>query len=161
MRLNEIFNEDTVTPAGVENLEKVLDKNFYQPDAAVKTDKPVLDMEFSKNPSSHFIQRFNQRSDIGKFSLVDVGRLLAQAKTDPSLGFKDELDALSKENYPMDDVILQAKGPNPLTIPVIIKPNPAATKMTDGRPVAADRAGNKIPKNQIIPKTVYRKGIDD
>ncbi len=160
MRLFELF-DGPATPANIEKLEKALDTKFYQPMDKVKTNQPVLDLDIDSRPTSHFIQRYTERAKKAEFGLADIAALLARAKTGAIPGYKDELDDLSRENYPMDDLVIQGQGPNPLTIPVIVKPNPEAKKMQDGNPVAADRTGKKVPKNRIIPKTVYRKGIDD
>lgn len=160
MRLFELF-DGPATPANIDKLEKTLDDKIYQPAEKVKKNEPVLDVDISKSPSSHFIQRYTERAKKADFGLLDIMRLLADAKTGKLPGYKDELDNLSRENYPLDSIKIQGGGENPLTIPVIIKPNPAAAKMQDGNPVAATRAGQKVPKNLIIPKTVYRQGIDD
>lgn len=161
MRLNEIFQEATLTPQGVDSLEKVLDKNYYQPAPAVAAEEPVLDMEISKSPTSHFIQRFNQRSEVAGFDLSDVARLLAKAKTDPALGYTDELNAASKEENVDKEIVIRASGKNPLTIPVMITPNPEVVKSQDNRAVGVTASGQKVPKNQIIPKTVWKQGIND
>jgi len=160
MRLFEIF-DGPATPANIDKLEKTLDRNFYQPEDKVKANQPVLDVDIDSSPRNHFIQRYGERARKANFGLADIAALLASAKTGKLPGYKDELDDLSRENYPMDNVVIQGKGENPLTIPVIVKPNPAAAKMQDGNPVAADRQGKKVPKNRIIPKTVYRQGIMD
>ena len=156
MRLFEIF-EDTASPANVKVVADTLDARAYQPADKVAKNAPVLDIEIPT--SGHFIQRYNQRSDIAKFSLKDVFNLLYRAKTDPSLGFAKELDALAREDDPEDDVVV--KGSDNLTIPLIVKPNPEAVKTTPNNPVAMGRRGNKVPRNQAIVKTIYRKGVND
>lgn len=160
MRLFEIF-DGPATPANIDKLEKTLDDKVYQPANKVQRREPVLDLEINSSPSSHFIQRYSERAKKADFGLMDIMRLLAGAKTGAIPGYKDELDDLSRENYPLDDIVIKGTGPNPLTIPAIVKPNPAAKNMQDGNPVASTRNGEKVPKNVIIPKTVYRKGIDD
>lgn len=160
MRLFELFDAPA-TPGNIGALEKALDDNYYQPADKVKKNQPVLDVEIHDGPNSHFVQRYNQRAKKADFGLKDIAKLLAAAKTGAIPGYKDELDALSREDHPHDSVVIQDKGANPLTIPVIVEPNPEAAKSTDGNPVAVSRNGRKIPKNQLIPKTVYRKGIED
>lgn len=160
MRLFELF-DGPATPANIDKLEKTLDDKIYQPAEKVKRNQPVLDVDISKKPSNHFIQRYNERARKADFGLFDIMKLLADAKTGKLPGYKDELENLSRENYPLDSVMIQDTGENPLTIPVIVKPNPEATKMEPGNPVALSRGGKKIPKNIVVPKTVYRKGIDD
>lgn len=158
MRLFEIF-EDVANPVQVKQVADLLDKKFYQPADEIKKNRPVLDVEIPTSAANHFIQRYNERSDVAKFSLRDVYQLLARAKKDPSLGYADSLEDLARENYPLDTVVLQDK--DKLTIPVIVKPNPKCVKMTDGNPVCVTRNGTKEPKNQLIPKTIYRKGVND
>lgn len=160
MRLFELF-DGPATPANIDKLEKTLDNNFYQPADKVKNNEPVLDLEISDNPSSHFIQRYTERAKKADFGLADIASLLARAKTGALPGYKEKLDDLSRENYPLEDLVIKSTGENPLTIPVIVKPNPVAKNMQNGNPVASTRDGKKVPKNIIIPKTVYRKGIDD
>ena len=160
MRLFELY-DGPATPASIEKLENFLDAKFYQPAEKVKTNQPVLDLDIDPRDTSHFIQRYKERAKKADFGLADIAALLAQAKSGALPGYKDQLDDLSRENYPLDDVIIKSKGPNPLTIPVIVKPNPEAKKFEPGNPVAANRQGQKVPKNLITPKTVYRKGIDD
>lgn len=158
MRLFELL-EDIARPADIQRVADILDDKFYQPPEQLRRGKPVLDVEIPTSSSNHFIQRFNQRSDIAKFTLKDILQLLARAKVDPSLGYIDTLDDLSKKNNPLSDVVI--KGEDNLTIPVVVKPNPKCKTMTDGNPVCVTHSGQKEPKNRIIPKTVYRKGIPD
>jgi len=158
MRLNEIF-EATANPADIKTVADTLDKFVYQPEEKLKKRQPVLDVEIPTSDMNHFVQRFNQRSDKAKFTLKDIFNLLARAKADPSMGYASELDALSRENNPHDDIVIQ--GDDKLTIPVLVKSNPKCAKQTDGNPVCPTANGKLEPKNIVIPKTVYRKGIDD
>lgn len=158
MRLFEIF-EDTASPANVKVVADTLDNRAYSPADKVARSAPVLDMEIPTSGKNHFIQRYNQRSEKAGFNLKDIFKLLYRAKTDPSMGYAKQLDNLSREEDPNDSI--EIRGDDALTVPVIVKPNPEIVKSTDGNPVGLTRQGKKAPKNQVIPKTVFRKGVAD
>lgn len=159
MRLIEIFED--VSPTDLKKVELALDKFVYQPEDQIKNSEPVLDVDIPTSPRNHFVQRLNQRGEKAEINLGQIYSLLKAAKTDSSLGYQDDIEDLSKAQDPEDDLVIQSREKHPLTIPVIVKPNPQAVKANNGSSVGLDANGNKVPKNRMIPKTVFRKGIDD
>jgi hypothetical protein len=105
------------------------------------------------------MQRIQQRNAVAKITPQEIEALLARAKLDPKLGFAGKLDALSKEEDPDTDIVLQDPRTK-LTIPAIVKPNTQCVRSTDGNPVCLTRQG-KEPKNKIVAKTIFRKGVED
>jgi hypothetical protein len=159
MRLNEIFEDVDVTQ--LKKVERALDAFVYQPPDKVQKSKPVLDVEIPTKSSDHFIQRFNERNKTNNFNLGQVYELLKAAKTDPSLGYADELDTLSREDHPHETINIKDKGKDALVVPVIVQANPEARRISPNNPVALDRQGKKVPKNQLKPKTIFRKGVQN
>lgn len=159
MRLIDLLED--ISAYDLKRIEKALDAFVYQPEEKIKKAAPVLDVDIPTNKDNHFVQRLNQRSEIADIPLGSVYNLMKNAKIDQSLGYKKELDDVAREDDPDETIVLQASGKHPLTIPVKVVSNPDAVKTTPNNPVGVSRTGQKVPKNKIIPKTVYRKGIDD
>jgi hypothetical protein len=156
MRLWELFED--ITPADIKDIERKLDHDVYQPADKLKKNQPVLDLDLPTG-NSHFMQRIQQRNAVAKITPQEIEALLARAKLDPKLGFAGKLDALSKEEDPDTDIVLQDPRTK-LTIPAIVKPNTQCVRSTDGNPVCLTRQG-KEPKNKIVAKTIFRKGVED
>jgi hypothetical protein len=159
MRLIEIFED--VSPVDLKKVELALDKFVYQPEDQIEKREPVLDVDIPTSPNNHFVQRLNQRGEKAGINLGQIYSLLKAAKTEPQLGYQDDLEDLSKEQDPETDLVIKSKEKNPLTVPVIVVPNPQAVKTNIGSSVGVSATGQKVPKNRMIPKTVFRKGIDD
>lgn len=159
MRLIDLLED--ISAYDLKRIEKALDAFVYQPEEKIKKSAPVLDVDIPTNKDNHFVQRLNQRSEVADIPLGSVYNLMKNAKVDQSLGFKKELDDVAREDNPDETIVLQDIGKHPLTIPVKVVPNPDAVKTSPNNPVGVSKAGQKVPKNKIIPKTVYRKGIDD
>ena len=157
MRLWELLED--ITPADIKSIERSLDAEVYQPPELVKKNKPVIDLELPVG-NAHFMQRIIQRADKARISADEIKDLLYRAKTDPSLGYAKEIDALSKKNNPDDSITIQDPKTK-LTIPVIAKPNQVCkSSSVDGVPVCLTQQG-KAPKNKLTAKTIFRKGVDD
>jgi hypothetical protein len=79
------------------------------------------------------------------------------------MGSGDKAFALENYYLAIDSYkkAIKSKEKNPLTVPVIVVPNPQAVKTNIGSSVGVSATGQKVPKNRMIPKTVFRKGIDD
>lgn len=156
MRLWELLED--LTPADIKDIEHKLDNQVYQPADKLNKNQPVLDLDLPVG-SSHFMQRILQRAGIAKITPQEIESLLARAKQDPKLGYNRNMDTLSKETDPNDEFVIQDPRTK-LTIPVIVKPNPSCVRTTDGNAVCMTRQG-KEPKNKMVAKTIFRKGVED
>lgn len=157
MRLWELFED--IKPADIKNVERALDARIYQPAEKVRTNQPVLDLDLPTD--QHFMDRFVQRAGPAKITPNEVANLLARAKVDPSLGFKNELEQAAvhgKSGQTIDVQDPQTK----LNIPLVVKPNPECkpNATNPDNPVCGTPDG-KAPKNKVVAKTVFRKGVRD
>ena len=157
MRLWELFED--ITPADIRNVERTLDDRLYQPAEKVRTNQPVLDLDLPTD--QHFMQRIVGRSNKAKITPNEIANLLARAKIDPSLGFKDEINQAAVSGRQGETINVQDPKTK-LTIPLVVVPNPACKPgSTDPKnPVCGTQQG-KQPKNIIRAKTIFRKGVDD
>ena len=157
MRLWELFED--ISPLDIQRIEYALDKFVYQPTDKVKKREPVLDVDLPTASSSHFMQRLNLRGDKAQITPAQIYSLLKQARENDSLGFAKKLDKLSKENDPGETITLVDK--DGLTIPVIIRQDPTCVKTQNGNPVCVNNRGTTQPKNKMVAKTIFRKGVED
>lgn len=157
MKLTDLFED--VSPTDIKRVEVALDKFVYQPEEKIKNRDPVLDVFLPTSSTNHFIQRFNQRAEKANITLGDVFNLIKNAKTNPELGFTKELNDVSLEQNPEQTIVFKDK--DNLTIPVVVVPNPACKISSENNPVCKTHSGSLEPKNRLIPKTIYRKGVND
>lgn len=156
MRLWELFED--ISPAEIKDIEHTLDDLLYQPPEKVKRNQPVIDLDLPTG-RSHFMQRIIQRADKANITAREIQHVLARAKTDPSMGVADKINAASKIDNPQDDILVRDPDTD-LTIPMVVVPNQSCEKTTDGIAVCKTPVG-KAPKNKIVAKTIYRKGVED
>lgn len=157
MRLWELMG--TINPASIKDVEKRLDTTLYRPEEKVKKNKPVIDLELPSN--AHFMDRLIQRAKKANISPEEIESLLARAKADPSLGFKDEIEDVCWDERPEDTITIQDKKSG-LTIPTIAVPNPNCKPGTTSDKFSTCMTPNgKEPKNRLVAKTIFRKGVQD
>jgi len=162
MKINEL---DSHWEQLIANLEKFLDDRVYQPPEKVKNWKPgadaVLDLELPSG-EAHFMNRIKQRAKAQNITPKEIAQVLANAKLKPQMGVKSQIEDLSKETYPKQDIFIQDPETK-LTIPAIIKPNPECDPKSfrDDIPICLTKGGALAPKNQMVAKTIYRKGFTD
>lgn len=157
MRLWELMGP--ITPSDIKGIERRLDKEVYQPEDKIKRNKPVIDLELPT--SAHFMDRIIQRADKANISPEEIEQLLARAKTDPRLGVQGTIDDVSREEDPEADIYI--KDPqSQLTIPAIAVPNPNCKPGTTNDQFSTCMTPmGKQPKNKLVAKTIYRRGIED
>lgn len=156
MRLWELI--EGITPAEIEQIERELDQTTYMPADQVAKQKPVLDLELPSG-RQHFMQRIIQRADKAKITPQEIEQLLLRARTDPKMHLVKKLDDISRETDPSDEIVIQDPK-SKLTIPVTFNANPDCVRSSDGSAVCLTRTG-KEPKNQMVAKTIFRKGVED
>jgi hypothetical protein len=157
MRLWELFED--ITANDIRNVERTLDDRLYQPAEKIRTNQPVLDLDLPTD--QHFMQRIVGRSDKAKITPNEIANLLARAKIDGSLGFKDELNQAAVDGRPGETINVQDPKTK-LTIPLVVDANPACkpNSTSPDNPVCGTAQG-KQPKNIIRAKTIFRKGVED
>lgn len=156
MRLWELF--ESISPSDVDRLEKHLDAHVYQPADKVAKREPVIDLDLPKG-RSHFMQRLVTRADKAGITLPEIYRLLKRAKEDPSLGVSKRIERAATAEDPHFDITIRSE--DDLIIPFTVRENPQCSKTQPGNPVCSDHYGRKMPRNRMIAKTIYRKGVDD
>lgn len=157
MKLDDLFED--FSAMDLKRVEAALDRFVYQPEEKIKARDNVLDVYIPTSKSNHFVQRLDTRSEKANINLGQVFNLIKAAKTNPSFGFSDDLNRLSREQDPEETLVL--KDPENLTIPVVVVPNPECSTSFPNNPVCKTASGSLEPKNRIIPKTIFRKGFDD
>jgi hypothetical protein len=159
MRLWELFSDVQASRAAmkrdIERVEDRLNRTVYAPQDKIKARKPVLDLELptgSPARPAHFYQRAWER----KIKPSEIEDVLRQGKDD----FSDELDAAAKKTDSRDTFDYY----DPMThvhVPIMVVPNPRCVKSQEGNPVCLTRDGKLEPKNELVAKTIIRKGSPD
>jgi hypothetical protein len=159
MRLFELFED--LEPNQIKDIETNLNRKVYMPQPALQHGDPVLKLNLPVN--QHFGGRATGDNsgrlshETSDFTGDDVEDLLFRARTDPSLGYEDDLEKFASfpgpGDYPSDGHGYQIKNPkNNLLIPVVVKPNPNAKRLVSKTTVATDKGLE--PRNILKAKTI-------
>ena len=155
MRLMELLS-----PRDVKSIEQALNAEVYQNPKAVGGKAPPVKLVLPTH--AHFMDRLKQRGDDHHITDQEIKDLLARARLDPHLGVSKQIDKHAKMNNPDDTIVIQDPDTH-LTIPVVFNPNNHCMPnqhFQDGVPFCKTPTG-KEPKNLMVAKTIYRKGVDD
>lgn len=155
MRLMELLS-----PRDVKSIEQQLNAEVYQNPKAVGGKAPPVKLVLPTH--AHFMDRLRQRGDDHHITDQEIKDLLARARLDPSLGVAKEIDKHAKMNEPEGTIVIKDPDTH-LTIPVAFNPNDHCMPnqhFQNGVPFCKTPNG-KEPKNLMIAKTIYRKGVED
>ena len=154
MRLWELFSD--LNERNLKDIERDLDSQVYQPAEKVLQGKPVIDLDLLSSP--HFIQRVNQRAGNAGVSPEEVEDLFRAGREK----FKVEIGQASrKDNFQDTGSHIDFYDPKTkLMVPTIVQPNPNCKPNSRGKVVCQTPNGTE-PKNRLVAKTMFRKGVDD
>jgi len=155
MKLNQLFEDISVDD--LKYITNNLNRKLYQNNKTLQHDN-MIKLEIPTD--AHFMDKLIQRQTKANITLKEIEKLLIDVKVNPNFNCTKEITNLSRKSNIIDTTII-AQNPEKLIIPLVVKPNKDCVNSVDNSSIGKDKNGKIVPKNIIVTKTIFRKGVRD
>lgn len=156
MRLIELF---TNPEQQIKDIARELNTKLYAPADAIAADTvgdPVILLDLPTTPDRHFFKRLINRQNTQNISPEEVEQALIKMHQTQ----RTSINRVARSEAPRHRHITMIDPTSGLKIPFVGEKNPRCLTQPNSPYSVCKTAHGLEPKNQLYPKTIYRKDLD-